>query len=159
MSQDTEPAKLSCPPAPESVATALFRHHPNNRPFDLPPSWDGQPVTWGPWSELDSTLAYHLSAEALACRKCGAVAERSTAWGVRPPASATVLAEVPRHTRTGRAYLSHERVPARPVRDLFAARCRHCGHDTVSDERTGEVWELEPEDYSAEGSRASETLF
>lgn len=137
----------------------LFGRRRGRRPFDLPPSWDGEPVTWGTWSEYDTTLAHHAPAEALACRECGAVAERAVNWGSRPPATETVLSPVTKRTRSGRTYINHEPRPARPVRDLCAFRCRHCGHDSVIDERTGESWELGPEDYTAEGSTPADTLF
>ena len=129
------------------------------RAFDLPPRWDGVPVTWGAWSEGVTTLIHHAPAEALACHKCGAVDERAIAWGSRPPATETILSPVEKRTRSGRGYVNYEHVPAWPVRDLFAARCRHCGHDTVTDERTGDVWELDAEDYTTEGSTSPDTLF
>lgn len=118
--------------------------HQNNhdRPYDLPPSWDGVPVTWGQWTKHRTTLAYHLPAEALACEQCGSVDERAVNWGTRPPAAE-----------------ADNRGPFHPLRDLCALRCRHCGHDQVLDERTDETWDLGPEDYTAEGSTPIETLF
>lgn len=147
---------------PEPLAgqvVALFGRNQDNRAFDLPPRWDGEPITWGQWAEHDTTLAYHAPADALACEKCGTVAERSVNWGSRPPATETVLSPVPKRTRKGREYINYEQVPAHPVRDLCALRCRHCGHDQVTDERTGELWDLGPEDYTAEGSGPIDTLF
>jgi hypothetical protein len=55
-------------------------------------------------------------------------------------------------TRSGKTYEVAQDVPARPLRDIYAARCRHCGHDVVTDTRTDERWDLEPEDYGPEGS-------
>lgn len=102
---------------------------------DLPPSWDGEPVSWTPWTAHRTTLAFHLPPDALACDQCGAVDEPATCWGIR-------AAEVPG-----------------PIRDLSAARCRHCGHDVVTDHRTDQRWDLEPEDYGPGGSTPPGTLF
>jgi ribosomal protein L40E len=139
----------------------LDGYRKDRRAFDLPPSWDGVAVTWGQWSDFETTMAHHVPTEALTCRECGAVGERAINWGSRPPVvvAETVLSPVTKRTRSGRSYINYEHLPAYPVRDLWAARCRHCGHDTVTDERTGEVWELEPDDYTAEGSIPSDMLF
>lgn len=104
--------------------------------LDLPPFWDGEPVQWDPWKNIRTTLALHLPADALACDKCGTVDEPATCWGSRP------------------AYPGPH-----PIRDLSAARCRHCGHDVVTDHRTDQTWDLEPEDYGPAGSHPTETLF
>ena len=103
---------------------------------DLPVSWDGEPVTWSAWDRGRTTLALHLPVEQLACDQCGALDERDTCAGTR-------TTEVPAHSS----------------RDLHAFRCRHCGHDTVLDLRTNECWDLDPEDYTPDGSRPSTTLF
>ncbi|MGH8605075.1 MAG: hypothetical protein ACREXR_20505, partial [Gammaproteobacteria bacterium] len=62
-------------------------------------------------------------------------------------------------TKSGRKYKVPHEVPSWPVRDLVAARCRHCGHDVVTDRRTGELWDLGEADYAPEGSYPSDTLF
>jgi hypothetical protein len=108
--------------------------------YDLPPQWDGQAVEWGAWTAPRTTLALHLPADQLACDKCGVLDEREQARGfiVQPPGSIT-------------------RMYARGA--LYAARCRHCGHDTITDLDTGEVWDLEPEDYGPQGSTPPGQLF
>lgn len=121
---------------------------------DLPPSWDGTPVTWDQWSDARSTLILHVPAEAMACTECGAVDESMIAWGTRPPAEPTFATWETKTTRSGHKYEAPVEVPAHPVRDIYAARCRHCGHDVVTDTRTGERWDLDESDYSSEGSYA-----
>lgn len=127
---------------------------------DLPPAWDGVLVTWGEWSSGRSTLAHHVPADQLACDECGTVDEKTVNFGRRPPEpGATFKADRRKRTRTGHIYSVTEEVPAWPVKDLFAFRCRHCGHDTISDERTGETWDLDASDYGDTGSWPTETLF
>lgn len=125
---------------------------------DLPPFWDGAKVTWDAWSDVRSSLAYHLKPEDMACDKCGAVDESLIAWGLRPPVEATYGTTRTKTTKSGRKYAIACEVPAWGVRDIYAARCRHCGHDRVTDTRTDEVWDLDESDYAPEGSYA-DTLF
>lgn len=130
------------------------------RPHDLPPQWDGEPVTWRPWHAARTTLQFHAPPEALACEQCGTVDEPAVARGSRPPADgATFTVSEPRRTRSGREYVRRVQRPAWPVRDLTAYRCRHCGHDQVRDDRTGEQWDLDAEDYGDDGSRPADVLF
>ncbi|QGH74518.1 hypothetical protein HYQ03_gp31 [Arthrobacter phage Kuleana] len=128
---------------------------------DLPRSWDGEPVEWTPWNDARTSLAYHVPADALACRQCGAVDEPLISWGKRPPATPTYPTTRTKTTRSGRKYEVAAEVPSWPVRDLIASRCRHCSHDVVTDTRTDERWDLEPEDYGPNGSEPPqpETLF
>ncbi|WPM94281.1 hypothetical protein VB1_CDS0032 [Arthrobacter phage Marchesin] len=129
---------------------------------DLPISWDGERITWDEWSDFRTSLAYHLKAEDLACEQCGTVDEVVITWGLRdPPAGTTAPTTRTKTTRSGRKYQIVEDLPARPLRDIYAARCRHCGHDVVTDTRTNERWDLEPEDYGPAGSNPPqpETLF
>lgn len=109
---------------------------------DLPPSWDGVPVTWAGWrDEPQTSLAYHLPLDHLACDQCGSLAGRLHNAGTRPATE----------PREGWPH---------PVRDIFASRCSDCGHDTVTDTRTNETWDLDPDDYSDAGSTEhKETLF
>lgn len=127
---------------------------------DLPPFWDGVPVTWDAWSDVRSTLILHVPAEAMACDQCGAVDENLIAWGLRPPAEATYMTTKVKTLKSGRKYDRQVEVEAWPVRDIYAARCRHCGHDRVTDTRTDEVWDLDETDYVPEGSyEHNDTLF
>ncbi|QOP64926.1 hypothetical protein SEA_BRYNNIE_28 [Arthrobacter phage Brynnie] len=128
---------------------------------DLPPSWDGQPVEWDEWSPEDSrtTLVLHVPAHELACHECGSVDEPRISWGKRPPESPTITTTRTKTTRSGHQYEAPAEVEAWSVRDLVAARCRHCLHDVVTDTRTGESWDLEEEDYGPDGSTASDVLF
>lgn len=127
---------------------------------DLPPFWDGVPVKWDAWSDFRTSLAYHLPADQMACDQCGGVDEVLIAWGLRPSAEATCLTTKTKTTKSGRTYEAQVEVPAWPVRDIYAARCRHCGHDRVTDTRTDEVWDLDETDYVPEGSyEHADTLF
>lgn len=127
---------------------------------DLPPLWDGTPVEWTGWRQERTTIILHVPPESLACSKCGAIDECIHNFGIRPPAEgATVRYLVTRHLPSGRTYQREEESPAHPVRDLIVSRCRHCGHDTVTDERTGECWDLDETDYGPEGSTNTDTLF
>lgn len=105
---------------------------------DLPPKWDGVPITWHGWTSLQSSIDWHLPLDQLACDKCGGLGEGTLInWGSR--------------TVDGH--------PTR-IRDIWAARCPHCGHDTVHDARTNEHWDLDPDDYGDEGStETKDTLF
>ncbi|QDG87138.1 hypothetical protein [Pseudarthrobacter sp. NIBRBAC000502770] len=125
---------------------------------DLPLLWDGVPVTWDAWSDYRSTLPLHVPADKMACHECGAVDESLIAWGIRPPAESTFTTTTTKTTRSGHKYEAQVEVPAYPVHDIYAARCRHCGHDVVTDTRTNETWDLDETDYGPEGS-TGDTLF
>jgi hypothetical protein len=126
---------------------------------DLPPSWDGVPVEWSEWSTGNTTLALHIPADKLACEQCGAVEEPSISFGKRPPETPTFTTTRTKTTKSGHKYDVHHEVKSWPIRDLIAARCRHCGHDVVTDLRTDERWDLDETDYGPDGSTASDVLF
>lgn len=123
---------------------------------DLPPKWDGRTVTWGPWRELRSSIAFHAPAEDLACTRCGLIAEPLTAGGwVQPNPGETFTVDDERRLPSGRVYArGTKEVPAWALLCLCATRCAGCRHDTVHDERTGETWDLGSEDYGPDGSTA-----
>lgn len=128
--------------------------------LDLPPLWDGVPVQWSEWSTGHSTLAYHIPADQLACSECGAIEEPSISFGMRPPETPTFTSTRTKTTKkSGRKYDVVCEVPAWGMRDIYAARCRHCGHDRVTDLRTDEVWDLDASDYAPEGSYPADVLF
>ncbi|MHA7145464.1 hypothetical protein ACX80U_12175 [Arthrobacter sp. TmT3-37] len=93
---------------------------------DLPPLWDGVPVAWKEWARIDTTIPLHVPTEDLACEQCGAVDEKDTTHGRRGP-----------------------------FVNLMAARCRHCGHDQVTDMLTGTLWDLDDTDYADIGSNGA----
>lgn len=126
---------------------------------DLPPFWDGVPVEWGEWSDIRSSIILHVPADHMACDKCGAIDESLIAWGLRSASEATVATTKTKTTKSGRKYSIVCDVPAWPIRDIYAARCRHCGHDRVTDMRTDEVWDLDESDYAPEGSYPADMLF
>lgn len=102
----------------------------------LPDLWDWEPVQWDAWRDTRTTLILHVPAEHMACDKCGTVDENLVVFGKRP-----------RRPDLGQEFA---------VRDLHAFRCRHCGHDTVTDQRTGEHWDLDETDYGPAGSTRPE---
>lgn len=98
---------------------------------DLPPRWDGTPIVWGPWTSERTSLRWHLKDSERACSQCGALDNEEYAVGKIAPSA-------PR---------PHPRV----IR-LLAIRCLTCMHDTVFDEDTKELWDLDLTDYGDEGS-------
>lgn len=111
---------------------------------DLPPLWDGAPVTWHGWTVTWSTIQFHLPIDQVACDQCGGIGNRGVNWGSRP-AEQGFLTDPPAGTL---------------IRDISAARCQDCGHDTVTCHRTNETWDLDPDDYGDAGStETKDTLF
>lgn len=95
---------------------------------DLPPRWDGVPVTWGPW-QSPRVMFICPPPPPDPCAACGLIRPRAEAVGKRT-------------SRFGR------------YSPLYAFRCTHCGHDVVDDQQTGELWDLEPGiDYGDWGSK------
>lgn len=120
---------------------------------DLPPIWDGQRVDWRPWTDVKTTTAFHMPADQRACHQCGVIDEPLRSTGVLAPRPGeTFPVDRLRRTKSGHEYIKTRHEPAWPIIGLSAARCRHCGHDTVTDERGGTTWDLGPEDYGPSGS-------
>lgn len=100
------------------------RHH------DLPPRWDGLPVTWGDWKDAGTVFICPPPKKADSCSRCGSTAPHRMACG---------------------------RIQAEPATDLSvigiitAFRCKDCDHDHVLD-HAGNQWDLDPSDYTDEGS-------
>ena len=96
------------------------------REFDLPPKWDGAPVTWEGWHQNATTLDFHTRAEDL-CIACAST---------RRPA-----------LNSGSVHLKGFDSPR-----FTAFRCLDCQHDTVFDGISHEWWDLEARDYTVFGS-------
>lgn len=91
-------------------------------------------MTWCGWVPIQTSMDYHLPLDQVACDKCGGLGEGTLInSGARP-------ATIPRE---GWATL---------IRDIFATRCPHCGHDRVWDSVADEYWDLDETDYSDAGS-------
>lgn len=109
---------------------------------DLPPKWDGVPVTWRGWQVFESSMDFHLTLDQLACDKCGGLGEGTLInTGTRPNTE------------------PEEGGPTQ-LRNITAFRCPHCGHDSIWDMATDLHWDLDPNDYGDEGStETKDTLF
>lgn len=94
---------------------------------DLPPKWDGHPVTWDGWEGGEIFICPPPTDQDRACAQCGVVDSQRKNMG-----------------RTFKDGIVHH--------FLHAKRCRHCNHDTVYDLRADKLWDLDPSDYSDEGS-------
>lgn len=107
---------------------------PRARPNDLPPRWDGHPITWSAWSTEEwTTWWFHARPVDQACTACGLIELRATAAG-------TI------HRPDGDTRLS-------------VSRCQGCAHDVAYDTASDALWDLEPEDYLDDGSHPPATLF
>lgn len=117
------------------------------REHDLPPRWDGHPITWQEWSTAPTPVCPRAQS---ACEECGVVGPRLTARGtisVVPDFDEGLPGEV-----TDLARARAERRP--PTHVLIAVRCPSCMHDNVWDSRTDAVWDLDSTDYTDSGSSA-----
>jgi hypothetical protein len=89
----------------------------------------GRPVQWADWKIAPQVM--HIE---LVCARCGYDGQPWTSIGlVLPPAVATVTVLKKRRLPSGRTYVQEEKVPARPIRRLFAYRCPACRADEVYD--------------------------
>jgi hypothetical protein len=104
------------------------------RANDLPPTWDGVPVTWDGWTDTRwTTWIFHSKPEA--CEKCGSVAPQQSNMGV---------------VARGDGARQHQ------VARFFAYRCPGCQLDTVIDIRTDTAWTLDETDYGQDGSEVTQ---
>jgi|SRR5699024_5201304 len=92
---------------------------------DLPPKWDGRTVEWEGW-EPPIFICPPLPDHERACDQCGTIDSKQSNTGRI-------------HTEQG-------------IDLLIASRCQHCNHDTVYEATTQQVWDLDPSDYSDDGS-------
>ena len=128
------------------------------REYDLPPRWDDRDVEWDPWKPEPKAFVCARGTKPIppwSCSECTSTATPLTAAGVlQPLPGETVATTRERRTkRSGRRYVAEVEVSARPDIGLHARRCVDCGHDEVYVERTGEVWDLDEDDYTSAGSQ------
>lgn len=123
---------------------------------DLPPRWDGHEVRWTRWVDQPMTTLRLHHGDAAACPECGSHEEPRTSRG-------TLLVHAPDVVRFGRTRHVPGTAPADPFElrgRPVASRCPDCENDQVTDTETGEVWELDADDYTDAGSwDARPTLF
>lgn len=107
------------------------------REHDLPPKWDGRPVTWRGWRDLPTDGVFICfrgkEPEPDHCKACGSVATSRVNRGT-----------------TAMRLGGKDRI----IDVLSAYRCPDCHHDVVNVEDTGEWWDLDHTDYGPEGSAA-----
>ena len=121
---------------------------PTNRPNDVPPRWDGHPVTWEGWQpQLDTTHDYHRTAPE-PCEACRSVKKPLVNRGAgRVEAGSVQFLHPPASIEEARA-----RTQGIVSLVLYAHRCQDCGYDRVLDMNTGQWWVLDESDYNDEGS-------
>lgn len=116
-------------------------------PNDLPPRWDGNIVEWSPWKLTErGSIIFHQPLSSTACARCGLLEHR--VWisrGARAVLPSITLEQIRAATkaRKGGKYAL--------VR-FYAERCLGCGHDQVYDLDEDELWDLDPSDYTDDGS-------
>lgn len=111
----------------------------SSRLFDLPPKWDGHPVTWDGWTVEPPVRIYPPPPQTL-CPGCDTASVAHTNRGHVTP---TLILHGTGHGRTASGW------------DLVAMRCPHCHHDQVIELRDSfNVWDLDDNDYTPEGSWA-----
>ena len=123
----------------------------------LPVAWDGRAIRWREWREVGPVFMCDRSKRKYGlkigpeCSSCGTVGRAFSAVGVVDPMPGDVeQGEYLRTHRNGEPVFAQEPAPARA--ELTLHRCPSCGHDQVFDSRTGEAWDLGPEDYGPAGS-------
>lgn len=78
-------------------------------------------------------MIYHFPAPEFACTGCGWIPDSEL-------------------RATGRVWPPKDVIPSHLVARLAVLRCTGCGLDEVTDLHTGEVWDLEEDDYTDAGS-------
>ena len=96
------------------------------RDHDLPPSWDGEPVAWSDWEQM-APMFICPPPKPKPCKVCGTYE--------------------PHITNSGRVIQNDGHLLR-----LTAFRCPDCRTDQVID-WAGDIWDLDPSDYTDDGSR------
>ena len=101
------------------------------RAHDLPPSWDGTPLTWRGWEPALEGAIFICPPPKIPshCSRCGSVAR---------PLRNVGLSDAPE--------VGH------PVQHVIAYRCPDCRFDQAWDLVADAWWDLGPEDYGDGGS-------
>lgn len=110
------------------------------RENDLPPRWDGELVLWQGWqSELEAVAMCPPPRSPIRCTVCRSTAAPLSNRGLIWHGMSAV----------------ERRLPRAPDAMLVAFRCPGCEHDHVLDGfgPSAQAWDLDPSDYSDDGSR------
>lgn len=121
---------------------------------DLPVSWDGAPVIWGPPVPVGSVFICPPP-KPLPCPGCKRFHLRGADSRIGYVSETLEPREV-FNAGTGRG----RKYPMGAVRHpkLVLTRCLDCGHDQVYDLDAEELWDLDESDYGPEGSVHPGTL-
>lgn len=103
----------------------LFHHL---REHDVPPMWDGNPITWGEWQDGSMSVFICPPPKPEPCPWCGSLA------GTR--------------CRVGETESPWRKARTR----LYLTRCVGCSRDQVWDAWADQWWDLDEDDYGPDGS-------
>lgn len=117
------------------------------RAYDLPPHWDGLAASWEGWADPPVVFVCPPPRQRAVCPACGSTEPRITNRALVALDPATTVERIAN-------YAQFRRVGAVARWRLVAWRCTDCGHDQVSDADTGQLWDLDPADYTDAGSVA-----
>lgn len=122
---------------PEQTALPLWP-----RDYDLPPLWDGLPVEWGEWRDTADIFICPPPPKRPKCERCGS--RRDPRMSLGRVFTELVMVKSTRKSRlaNGKHLVAH----------LSALRCPDCEHDYVFDFTNDQAWDLDPSDYTADGS-------
>lgn len=129
-------------PADPADLLTLAREH------DLPPRWDGHPVTWTSWGPVPAAFLCPPPAGPR-CPSCHTDAGQLHAAG-------TILREL-RTSSTGSTGSVVRARTGGPLGRLDVFRCTGCQLDTVHDQDGG-IWDLDATDYGPNGSQPPAAL-
>lgn len=126
---------------PEQTMLPLWPAEP--REHDLPPLWDSYPVEWGEWRDTGTVFMCPPPRSREKCEHCGSTESQAINIGriwSNPESAPPAI---------GRARLQRHQRHVVEVLSVF--RCPDCEHDVVLD-GDGTPWDLDPTDYTSNGS-------
>lgn len=120
------------------------------RAHDLPPRWDGCLVRWT-WRELPGWSQVFICPppKPEPCRVCTSTGPLRHASGFLANSPDVTLEQINAADSAGR-------LGSVGVFVLALFRCTGCGHDMVFDMVQNEMWDLDPTDYTDDGSTWNE---
>ena len=128
------------------------------REHDLPPRWDGRPVTWSGW-DTGPTGFICPPPKNECCHACGSHAPTVFNHGY-VAISHLITDEEITAAQAARDLLPpglRHKIDSLVRLELTAYRCPDCNTDLVEDQVTGLWWELDHTDYGPDGSNPPAT--